>query len=102
MISLMKGERTFSNDQLIAMLKNFPEIHPKMLEIFKQIAKGDAAMHELAIEGVGNYVRDKCVAALLLPGLIRRTGNGTEKRCELTLDGEALLEIVSSYEEKKV
>jgi len=100
-IPLMKGERTYSDDQLISMLKNFPEIHPKMIDIFKQIAKGEAAMHELAIDGVGNYVRDKCVAALLLPGLIKRTGNGNEKKCELTLDGEALWEIVSSYEEQK-
>lgn len=98
---LIKGERTYSDEQLIAILKNFPEIHPKMLDIFKQIAKGNAAMHELAIEGVGNYVRDKCVAALLLPGLIKRTGNGTEKRCELTPDGKAMYELIMSLERKE-
>jgi hypothetical protein len=31
------------------------------------------------------------VAALLLPGLIKRTGNGNEKKCELTLDGESAM-----------
>lgn len=87
----------YTDDQLLRMAHNFSKVHYSLLEVFIKISNRQEgiALHEISQAAkVSAFVRDKCIAALELPELIKKTGMGTERVCKLTAEGKRLRELL--------
>lgn len=89
----------YTDQQLLHMSQNFELVHMKLRLVLNKIAEHENGipLHEISKEtGVGEYVRNKCISALELPGLVTKYIDGTEKRCRLTREGKRLIELLKS------
>lgn len=86
----------YSEKQLRFLAKNFDKTHNKMEEIFRVIGKHEGlVLHRINKEvGVSDFVRDKCITALQLAGLIEKKEVGTAKQYSLTEEGMRLKELL--------
>ena len=90
-------KRIYSDNQLLYMSSNFNSVHIRFSVLFDNIstAEDGLALHEISKQSeMSEFVRDKCIAALELPGLIEKYSSGTEKLCRLTFDGKRLSELL--------
>lgn len=87
----------YTDEQLQKFADKFKLINIKLKEVFLVIGEKESiALHEINKEvGIGDFVRDKCIAALELSGLIEKYAAGTEKICKITEDGARLVELLN-------
>lgn len=95
-------EQVYSDQQLLHMAKNFKLVHINLIDVFNKIGESEEGIamnmiteYTKVSPKLSPFVRDKCISALELPGLITRDVVGTQKICKLTQDGKKLKELLN-------
>lgn len=86
----------YSEEQLQQIEKNLSLISLKAIKILEVIEEDPGINHNDISQksGISKFVADKCVAAYIVTGLIKRAYDGAKKFYTVTEDGTNLLTIV--------
>lgn len=90
------AEKIFTDEQLKFLASRFQLVHEKMGEVFMTISQYDGIpLYEIDKQvGISEYIRNKCIAALELVGLVEMRGISTAKLYSLTAEGKRLKHLL--------